>query len=323
MRCEGCRGSLRVAPRGRSARRRPVAAGGARATGRGLRRVPAGPAALAVGEAGLPAPSASGLAAGAGGAGGAWVLRVIDGYLFFSAESAPPPSPRPCRIGVGAEQRRRDVLERPRRGGPRLVHHDRHAGVHRRAAPRCRTGSGSRPGCPSTCSISRTSSFTCVFARFSTSFSFGPATVDEVEGLHADLEVLDARDVHAADEQDVVGRLDQRERECRRTCVGRSTMTWPRLRLERRAHGDELVGRDARRERRLGRRRQHEQAAVVAGRGSCASARGRRSAPTAAASTTVCCGGMPSSTATSPNWRSASTSATGSSMLLRHARPRR
>ena len=38
----------------------------------------------------------------------------------------------------------------------------------------------------------------------------------------------------------------------------------------------------------------------------------------AAASSTVCCGGMPSSTATSPNWRSASTSATRCSGAPRH-----
>ena len=91
-------------------------------------------------------------------------------------------------------------------------------------------GIGKSARIPSTCSISRTSSFTCVLARFSTSRSFGPAIAGEVERLHADLEVLHARDVHAPDEQHVVGGLDQAEHgvvELRRACRRRRSRRSP------------------------------------------------------------------------------------------------
>ena len=63
---------------------------------------------------------------------------------------------------------------------------------------------------PSTRSISFTSSFTLAFGVVQHQLELRAGDRLEVEGLHPDLEVLDARDVHAADEQHVVGRLDQR-----------------------------------------------------------------------------------------------------------------
>ena len=89
--------------------------------------------------------------------------------------------------------------------------HDRYA----RRSPRCgiarSSGTGKFALMPSTRSISLTSSLTLAFAWLRTSLSFGPAIAWRSSVLHPDLEVLDARDVHAADEEHVVGRLDDRE----------------------------------------------------------------------------------------------------------------
>ena len=190
---------------------------------------------------------------------------VIGGYLFLSCGiRRRPPPPSPVAALAWAPSSDTATRSSARAAADRGSYNTTGTPALTDRGTAMSDGIGKSARMPSTCSISRTSSFTRVFARFRTSFSFGPATVTQVEGLHADLEVLHARDVHAADEQHVVRRLDERERE---VVEGRRKVDddVAALRLQRRAHRDELVGCDARRERRLGRCGQHEQAAVVAG----------------------------------------------------------
>ena len=81
---------------------------------------------------------------------------------------------------------------------------------------------------------------------------------EQVERLDADLQVLDARDVHARDEQDVVGLLDQREHdvvEVRRH-VDDDEVEHPPQHAD---DADHLLGRDLVARRRLDRRAQHAQ----------------------------------------------------------------
>ena len=111
-----------------------------------------------------------------------------------------------------------------------------------------------------------------VFARLSTRRIFGPAIAGEVERLHPDLQVLDARDVHAADEQHLVGRFDQREHvvvELRRECRRPRSRTSPGARCRRSTSSSPAASASV--EHRLGRRGQDEASALVSRQRGCAS----------------------------------------------------
>ena len=201
----------------------------------------------------------------------------------------------------------------------RLVDDDRHDRAFTEIGTAMSSGTGKFALMPSTRSISLTSSLTLAFAWLSTSLSFGPAIAWQVERLHPDLEVLDARDVHAADEQHVVGRLDDREHVRRRTpTAGRSRRDRRSPAARRRCStispGEQRVGRH-----RLDRRRQHEQPGRWRPcRPASAPARGRRTAPRRRRRARCSAAACRASPTTSPNCRSPSTSTTGSLERLRH-----
>ena len=92
-----------------------------------------------------------------------------------------------------------------------------------------------------------------------------PGQREQTEGLDADLQVLDARDVHARDEEDVVGLFEQREHDVVEV-RGHVDDDEGAHRAQHADDAEHLLGRDRVGGRRLDRCRQHAQAGRRVGR---------------------------------------------------------
>ena len=222
-----------------------------------------------------------------------------------------------CRVRTAPSCDRRAARSRAVAAATSACDDHRHAGVHRQRNRDVGRHRERRRGCRAPARSRAMSSFTWVFARLSTRRIFGPASASRSSVCMPTFRFLMLGMSMLADEQHVVGLFEQREHgvvEVRRHVDDHVAAH----RLERAADGDEHRRRGSASASTgsvgAGRTQQPALVRVRRLREHLGVAELDRRPPRRA---TVCCGGMPSSTATSPNWRSASTSDDAFGVLAR------